>query len=275
MIRDRECSRCLKYSANISKCSAVLDQLQDSPELYVKCLIEVLRRRRLSSLWNTLNERYTRFYAEFQQTESIRRESLAHELKDHLLAEIFRSLNTFHLPSVRFTHPGRQISRVSLISISSSKRLSTVSKCLSTSQLNNPNQTAFRLSTASRPRTGITTSNHNNDPVVDRNEASLPSVNETEVRELATQLPQDLASMLTEALEELEAEEYKMTARFNLDGLDDDLGEDSLSRMQWQHVQRRRSRLFSSPGALAHTGNRQNRQSQVVDASTNTTETDL
>ncbi|VUZ53989.1 unnamed protein product [Hymenolepis diminuta] len=267
--KDRECVRCFSYLENISKCSAVLDQLQDSPELYIKCLLEIIRRRRLSALWNSFNEQYTRYCAGFQRTESQRRESLAHELKDHLLAEIFRSLNTFSLPCLRFSHPGRQVSRVSLISISSAKRLNSGNKCLSTSQLNSPSRTAFRLSAANRPRTVVIPSN--NESVIDRNDSSLPSVNEEEVRELAMRLPQDLASMITKALEELEFEEYKMTVAFHLEGSDDER-ENGLTRMQWHQQQRRRSRLFSSSGVLVHGLNRQNLQSQVVDASTNTVE---
>lgn len=268
--KDRECVRCFTYLSNISKCSAVLYQLQDSPELYIRCLLEIIRRRRLSSLWNSLNERYTRYYAEFQHTESQRRESLAYELKDHLLAEIFRPLSTFSLSCLRFSHPGRQVSRVSLISLSSSKRLSSNGKCLSTSQLNNPSTTAFRLSGANRPRTVFIPSNNDSNNI-DRIENSLSSINEAEVRELTTRLPQDLATMITKALKELESEEYKMMVGFHLAGSDDEM-EDRLTQMEWQKQLRRRSRLFSSPGILTHGFNRQNCQIQAVDASTNTKE---
>nr|CDS30471.1 Autophagy protein 11 [Hymenolepis microstoma] len=279
MNKDRECVRCFAYLSNISKCSAVLYQLQDSPELYIKCLLEIIRRRRLSSLWNSLTERFTRYYAEFQHTESQRRESLAFELKDHLLAEIFRPLNTFSLPCLRFSHPGRHVSRVSLISLSSSKRLSSNGKCLSTSHLNNPSPTAFRLSAANRPRTVVIPPNNdilstNNNNTIDRTENSLPSINEAEVRELTTRLPQDLAAMITKALKELESEEYKMMAGFHLAESDDEM-EDRLTEMGWQKQLRRRSRLFSSPGILAHGFSRQNCQIQAVDASTNTKEEPL
>ncbi|VDN96078.1 unnamed protein product [Rodentolepis nana] len=277
MNKERECVRCFAYLSNISKCSAVLYQLQDSPELYVKCLLEIIRRRRTSSLWSSLNKRYTRYYAEFQHTESQRRESLAYELKDHLLVEIFRPLNTPYLPCLRFSHPGKQVSRISLISLSSSKRLSSNGKCLSTSQLNNPSPTAFRLSAANRPRTVIipsnneVLSNNSNNNSTDRSENSLPSINEAEVRELATRLPQDLATMITKALKELESEEYELMAGFHLGGSDDEM-EDRLTQLEWQKQLRRRSRLFSSPGILAHGFTRQNYQIQAVDASTNTKE---
>lgn len=257
MIKDRECVKCFTYLRNISKCSALLDQLQNSPELYIKCLLEIIRRRRLSTLWNSLSEHYRHCYAEFQHNESQRRESLALELKNHLLADFFRSL--------RFSHPARQASRVSLISISSTKRLNTVNKCLSTSHLHSHSPSAFRLPTShTRPMAPPPSANES---VIDRTESSLPSVNETEVRELVAQLPSDLASMITDSLEELDAEEHNIVTGFGPEGSADDENESEFApsgslRLQWQRQKRSGLSCFS--------GFRQSRQSQVVDASTNT-----
>ncbi|KAM7533471.1 hypothetical protein Aperf_G00000125097 [Anoplocephala perfoliata] len=256
MNKDRECVKYFTYLRDISKCSALLNQLQNSPELYVKCLLEIIRRRRLSTLWNSLNEHYTHCYAEFQRNESQRRESLALELKNHLLADVFRSL--------RSGHSARQASRVSLISIASTKQLNTENKCLSASQLNAPTSSAFRLPTIRQMAPPPSA----NESLIDRTEGSFVHVNETEVRELAAQLPPDLASMITEALEELDAEEHKLVTGIGPKGSGNDENGSGLTpssgslRLHWER--QRRCGLSSSSGS------RQSRQRQVVDASTNT-----
>ncbi|KAL5103961.1 hypothetical protein TcWFU_007313 [Taenia crassiceps] len=249
---NRECLRCYKNLTSISKCSAVLDQLQDTPELYVKCLLEIVRRHRMTTIWSDINDRYTARLAAFQRTESRRRETLAQALKNHILAQIFRPLHS-HFRT-------RQHSRISLISttaFSSNKRLTTGSKCHSTSQLNfNSPSSAFRLP-ANRPaevRLRPLPSEFTDRSALGL-EAALPTVSAVEMRNLASQLPADLAEMISEALLQLEADEKEVMAGFlpNLHQGQEE-GED-VEMLNHSHLPgpqlRRRSRLASSPGALA------------------------
>nr|CDS20559.1 Autophagy protein 11 [Echinococcus granulosus] len=246
--KNRECLRCYKNLTSISKCSAVLDQLQDTPELYVKSLLEIVRRRRMTTVWSDINDRYINRLTAFQHTESRRRETLAQALKNHILAQIFRPLYP------HFRAP-RQPSRISLISTaasSSNKRLTTQSKCHSTSQLNlySPSS-AFRLP-SNRP--AEVRFRPLPPEVIDRSvmglETSLPAVSGAEMRDLAAQLPPDLAEMILEALLQLEADEKEVAAGFLPNSYQrEGKGEEFEARYQPQL--RRRSRLASSPGALS------------------------
>ncbi|VDM18704.1 unnamed protein product [Hydatigera taeniaeformis] len=251
--KNRECLRCYKNLRTISKCSAVLDQLQDTPELYIKCLLEIVRRHRMMALWNNINDCYTNQLTAFQHTESHRRETLALALKNHILAQIFRPLQSY-------SRAPRQLSRISFISttaFSSNKRLTTQSKCHSTSQLNfHSPSSAFRLP-ANRP--AEIRLRPLPPEVIDRSavglEMTLPAVSAAEMRELATQLPQDLAEMISEALLKLEADEKEVMTGFLLNSnRSEEEGDDSEARhhshLMRPHL-RRRSRLASSPGALA------------------------
>lgn len=206
----------------------------------------------MTTLWSDINDRYTARLAAFQRTESRRREILAQALKNHILAQIFRPLHS-HFRT-------RQPSRVSLISataFSSNKRLTTGSKCHSTSQLNfNSPSSAFRLPT-NRPaevRLRPLPSEFTDRSALGV-EATLPTMSAAEMRDLATNLPADLAEMISEALLQLEADEKEIMAGFipNLDQGQEE-GEDfeSLHHPHPLGPQlRRRSRLASSPGALA------------------------
>ncbi|KAL5965288.1 RB1-inducible coiled-coil protein 1 [Taenia solium] len=250
--KNRDCLRCYKNLTSISKCSAVLDQLQDTPELYVKCLLEIVRRHRMMAIWSDINDRYTARLATFQHTESRRRETLAQALKNHILAQIFRPLHS-HFRT-------RQPSRVSLISttaFSSNKRLTTGSKCHSTSQLNfHSPSSAFRLPT-NRPtevRLRPLPSEFTDRSALGL-EATLPMVSAAEMRDLATKLPADLAEMISEALLQLEADEKEVMTGF-LPDLDQ--GQEEGEDLEAPHHSHslgprlcRRSRLASSPGALA------------------------
>ena len=253
--KDRSCQRCYRSLMEIAKCSAILDQLQNSPELYIRCLLEVYRRRRLSRAWSCLSEQYTRRLVDFQRSEARRCESLAQALKDNLLGDVFRPL---HLR----LRGARQHSRLSLIS-TSSKRLTDQSKCLSTSQINfQAPSTAFRLpsnrSVMGAPpevvhpcpitcaeATVATTAEKSGEA------ASLPIITEADIRKMANQVPADLEKMITETLVEVDAEASQVD--LVAECFFDEGGVDFTAKLHTRclkHQRLGRSRLASSPGAL-------------------------
>lgn len=224
------------------------------PSFAPRCILEVHRRSRVSRAWTCLYDQYTRRLVEFQHIQSRRFETLSHALKDNLLADIFRPLH------IHF-RPLRQHSRLSLIS-SSSKRLSSRSKCLSTSQINlqTPTSTAFRLPSnrsvfggpVAAPAEVRLCALPSTEAIERSGEPPLPSISESEIRKLASQLPSDLSKVVVSVLAEIDSEAGQIDLISEC--LLDDYEEGCLSTKSQNRclIQRKlgRFRLSSSPGAL-------------------------
>uniref|UniRef100_A0A5K3FS77 ATG11 domain-containing protein n=1 Tax=Mesocestoides corti TaxID=53468 RepID=A0A5K3FS77_MESCO len=218
-LKHRQCLRCFKDLESISTCSALLDQLRDTPELYIKCLLEIVRRRRVTDVWISINDQYSKRLAAFQRDESSRRETISRELKGHILQQIFSPLRSPRFPVATCLAPGgiRQYSRLSLVlPTPSTKRLNRGNKCLSASYLNFTPQCSspFRLP-SNRPAQAATVASARRIPQssldrqvdpLERSLEGLPSVSEEDLRELMPQLPEDLAHMIAVVLEEVATE---------------------------------------------------------------------
>ncbi len=233
----------------------------------------MVRRRRVVETMSRTTEQYQRRLADFHAEESQRRSTLAHELKDHILAVAFPPLQRISLPQVSTytltSAPSHILSLQQLqlqqqqqqqllqASTYSVRQLSKRNKCHSVSHLDSRQMTSvaspYRLlanrggsvvsSAATRtsriipptPRISL----EENDFTLNENMANLPNVTEADLREILEQL----------LGEDIEGEENDL-AHLLQEGLDQHNHEASTEAFNNGQV-KRRSRLFSSPCTLA------------------------
>lgn len=124
-LKDSNIQRCRRLMERVTIVGVLLEQMKEAPRLYIKCLLEVVRRRTVDEACAKRYEAFIERSNEFRREEVRRRRLFAKELQYKLLGEMFgplketkfmaRAVDSFFRKS-RIPRPGSRPGRVSLAS---------------------------------------------------------------------------------------------------------------------------------------------------------------
>ncbi|BHF83093.1 reticulophagy [Sparganum proliferum] len=124
-LKDSNIQRCRRIMERVTTVGVLLEQIKEAPSLYVKCLLEVVRRRTVDDAYARRYDAFVERSSEFRREEIRRRRLFAKELQYKLLGEMFGPLKEAKLTArgvesfvrrSRIPRPGSRPGRVSLAS---------------------------------------------------------------------------------------------------------------------------------------------------------------